>query len=290
MNNQFLSTNTQLKQNITPENQHYISILHDSFTQQGHKFMIIDLGGSNLYNILANRNFEGFSLSHIQSIARDLLHALIQIHRIGIIHADIKPENIIQVNPYSIHVKLIDFGNCQTINNTLEDYYITTRYYRAPETFLGRGVTQKIDVWALGCVLCELFLGLPILPAMNEYHLVSLIEQTIGPFPTNMVDNSPKRDLMFNADYTVKSAETITQENPAMSFESFEPYFIYQQLRDILENYPIDNSFNEARERLEILRREKFINLIIQMLKIDPEDRLSAEEALQHPFMRMQMD
>lgn len=255
----------------------------------GHLCIILDLGGPNLYNVLASRNFEGLSLANIQTIARDLLMALVAIHRIGVIHTDIKPENIVQTNPFSVHVKLIDFGNSITLNNTYEQYF-QTRYYRAPETVLQLNIDTKIDIWSLGCVLCELFLGLPILPAMNEYHLVSLIEQTIGPFPTNMVEQSVRRNAMFDTDYTVKSAQTISQEEPDMSFESFEPYFVYTQLRDILENYPVDSSFNEERERLEIQRRDQFINLVIQMLKIDPDDRLSAEEALAHPFMHLHFD
>ena len=244
--------------------------------------------GDNLFSVLQKKDFVGLPLSVIQNIAGDLLRALSAIHAIGVVHADIKPENVVQNNPFSGHVKLIDFGNCLVLG-TYEPGYFESRYYRAPEIVLRLPFDTKIDIWALGCLLCEMMLGLPILPGQSEAHLVSIIEQTIGPFPPNMVDMSIMKEKYFNDDYTVKPNEVLCAENPEQDFSDFEPYFISRQLYDIIHNYPVDPHFSEERVELEYEHRKVFHSFVKEMLTIDPTDRCTAEQALSHPFMKLKL-
>ena len=75
--------------------------------------------------------------------------------------------------------------------------YIVSRYYRAPEIVLGYQPTFKIDIWSLGCVAFELFVGLPLFPGQNQIHLLYLIEKHINKIPNNLKENSPKKKFIF---------------------------------------------------------------------------------------------
>jgi dual specificity protein kinase YAK1 len=76
----------------------------------------------------------------------------------GIIHCDLKPENILMDQEVE-KVRIIDFGSaCYSGNKVYK--YIQSRYYRAPEIVLGIGYNSSIDMWSLGCVAMELFMGL----------------------------------------------------------------------------------------------------------------------------------
>ena len=58
--------------------------------------------------------------------------------------------------------------------------YIQSRFYRSPEVLLGLQYTTAIDMWSFGCIIAELFLGLPLFPGSCEYNQVSRIVDTFG--------------------------------------------------------------------------------------------------------------
>jgi len=86
--------------------------------------------------------------------------ALAYIHSLGICHRDIKPHNLL-MNPHTHVCKLIDFGSAKVLVAGQPNVaYICSRYYRAPElVFEATEYTTAIDVWSMGCVMAELFLG-----------------------------------------------------------------------------------------------------------------------------------
>ena len=68
----------------------------------------------------------------------------------------------------SQQIKLIDFGSA-CFEGQIPHTYIQSRFYRSPEVLLGLAYDSAIDMWSLGCVAAELFLGLPILPGVHEH-------------------------------------------------------------------------------------------------------------------------
>ncbi len=76
-------------------------------------------------------------------------------------------------------LKVIDFGSaCHEAQTTYT--YIQSRFYRSPEVLLGLPYTSAIDMWSLGCIAAELFLGLPLFPGNSEYNQLSRIVEMLG--------------------------------------------------------------------------------------------------------------
>jgi len=102
-----------------------------------------------------------------------------------------------QPNPIcNNQIKLIDFGSA-CFEGQMSHTYIQSRFYRSPEVLLGLAYDSAIDMWSLGCVAAELFLGLPILPGVHEHDQLGRIIEMIGDTPDWMLDQGPKSSKYF---------------------------------------------------------------------------------------------
>ncbi|KAK8835198.1 hypothetical protein M9Y10_002078 [Tritrichomonas musculus] len=275
---------THVQSNTTPQEQQHISHLQDWFLFHNHVCIVIELLSFDLYEIIKRRRFRGLPLVLVQSVLKDMLEVLNGLERCGIIHCDIKPENILLADEYSQSVKMIDFGS-SNFSNQPGSFYVQSRYYRAPEVVLGINYSFPIDIWSLGCVALELFTALPLFPGQNEVHLIELIVEMLGQFPDSMVQASTRRQEFFLPDGTLKSEEQICREKH-IPVTRFEKYFEYNTLDEVVLNYDL-RRFNNNPEllRQELTKRQMFINLLKGMLRLDPAQRLTAAQALQDPFI-----
>ena len=104
------------------------------------------------------------------------------MHNRGFLHRDIKPENFI-INRETYEVKMIDLGTARDTHNQKPPYtaYVSTRWYRAPECALRTYYYNATsDIFAIGCVMAELFLGMPIFPGQSELNQVDTIFKILG--------------------------------------------------------------------------------------------------------------
>ena len=100
-------------------------------------------------------------------------------------------------NPATSHqIKLIDFGSA-CFEGQMSHTYIQSRFYRSPEVLLGLAYDSAIDMWSLGCVAAELFLGLPILPGVHEHDQLFRIIEMFGETPDWMLDQGTKSNKYF---------------------------------------------------------------------------------------------
>ena len=90
-----------------------------------------------------------------------------------------KPENIILKDKTKSGLKIIDFGSSCFVDQWIYTY-IQSWFYRAPEIIFGIPYTNSIDMWSVGCILAELFLGYPIFPGENEKEQVQLFMEVLG--------------------------------------------------------------------------------------------------------------
>lgn len=229
-----------------------------SFTFREHQVIVFEVLCINLYDFLKQSNFEGVNLSLIRRIASQILQTLNFIHRNNVIHCDLKPENVLFKELNRSVVKLIDFGTSCFIGRNIFTY-IQSRYYRAPEIILGLKYTTAIDVWSLGCILAELYRGVPIFAGENEQDQLFAIMEFLGPPPSDLLDMSTKKKVYFDDNYEVKPVRTYKNGVRKPGSKT-----IQQFLRD---------------------SEEGFVDLVTRCLEIDPRKRITAQEALENVWL-----
>lgn len=88
----------------------------------------------------------------------------------------------------------MDFGNAMTPDDTsayFDDFQVQSLYYRAPEVLLGSwNFGYPIDMWSLGCVIVELFIGKPLFRVRTTSDLFLGMQQVLGPIPAGVFINS----------------------------------------------------------------------------------------------------
>lgn len=187
-------------------------------------------------------------------VAQQLLAAVSFIHKRGIIHCDIKPENIL-VNPTGVN--LSDFGSC-SFGPVEGPVYAFSRYYRPPEVVFGDSVTAAGDMWSVGCVLYELAVGIPLFLALSNSELIALISSELG-FP-ELRDDMENRHL-FNKD---GSMLTYRKHRPHRH-TTFTTHFLFRD----------DAGKRNALSKLDAPLQE----LVRKMIVWDPAARISATDA-----------
>lgn len=260
--------------------------------------------GSSLFNLLTENDNVGFDFNFIQKVMYSILQTLVAFEQLNIIHCDIKPENILRSRQNKDEFKIIDFGLCSVVNE-VTNHHIQSRYYRAPEVVLDMPFSCKADIWSVGCVAAELFLGFPIFPADCEVHLLYLIDQMVGPFQKYFIERIENYDQYFTRDFKMKSVRRLNQY-ASESFEEGHPCFVFKTLKDNVlvyrttdfSNLEVDSEGNilnpqqltEGLSEKEIENRMTFIDFVLNMLQIDPDERPDAETLLAHPFMLADFD
>jgi dual specificity protein kinase YAK1 len=236
----------------TPTSPHMVNLL-SSFMYKSHLCLVFELLGLNLYEVLKRRQFCGLPLPMVRSLIKQALEGVKELAGKTIVHCDLKPENILlvgeevekdvigagegkkiasqqprqekegasgssvasassmgSVSPQRI--KLIDFGSA-----CFEGYsahtYIQSRFYRSPEVLMGLPYDSAIDMWSLGCVAAELFLGLPILPGVHEHDQCGRISEMIGEIPDWMLEQGQK-STKYYVKYVPRTTNSNLQANP----------------------------------------------------------------------------
>jgi len=183
----------------------------------------------------------------IKRITYQVLKAVEFCHVHNCIHRDVKPENIL-ITKQNV-VKLCDFGFARLlIPNENFTEYVATRWYRAPELLVGD--TQygpPVDVWAIGCVFCELYSGQPLLPGKSDLDQLYLIKKTIG----NLIDHHVK--ILMNNPYYRGVA--IPEPDAVEPLEKRFPYV-----------------------------SENALDFMKCCMAMDPSKRYSCEQLLDHPY------
>mmetsp|Transcript_5690 Transcript_5690/g.8249 ORF Transcript_5690/g.8249 Transcript_5690/m.8249 type:complete len:1322 (+) Transcript_5690:203-4168(+) len=210
-------------------------------------------------------------------------------------------------------IKLIDFGSACFEGQTAHTY-IQSRFYRSPEVLVGLDYDSAIDMWSLGCVAAELYLGLPILPGVHEHDQLSRISEMIGKIPDWMLEQGSKCPKYYiksalkldssnnsrvqhsnNASITsgvwrlrtredfIKSLSDEERERRGglskLEQEPTKRYFNCSLLEDIILSYR--NCTNPAdREKVCL-----FVHFLKGILDPDPWKRWTARQASMHPFI-----
>ncbi|XP_048266616.1 homeodomain-interacting protein kinase 2 isoform X15 [Bombus affinis] len=267
---------------------------YECFQHKSHTCLVFEMLEQNLYDFLKQNKFSPLPLKYIRPILQQVLTALLKLKQLGLIHADLKPENIMLVDPVRqpYRVKVIDFGSASHVSKAVCNTYLQSRYYRAPEIILGLPYCEAIDMWSLGCVVAELFLGWPLYPGSSEYDQIRYISQTQGLPTEHMLNNASKTTKFFYRDmdstypfWRLKTPEEHEAETGIKSKEARK--YIFNCLDDIGQvNVPTDLEGGQL--LAEKADRREFIDLLKRMLTMDQvERRITPGEALNHAFVTL---
>ncbi|XGW31476.1 hypothetical protein V3C99_009996 [Haemonchus contortus] len=183
----------------------------------------------------------------IQALIYQVLRGLKYIHSAGIVHRDLKPSNI-AVNEIG-EVKILDFGLARTADHEMTGY-VATRWYRAPEIMLNwMHYTQTVDVWSVGCILAELVSGKPMFPGDDHIDQLTRIMGVVG---------TPSCDFLSKI-----------QSEEARNYIKNLPWMPRVDFFTLLPDASADA-----------------VDLLGHMLALDPDDRISVTEALEHAYVR----
>lgn len=170
----------------------------DHFYFRYHLCISFELMSLNLYELIKKNNYQGFSLNLIRRFANSLLKCLRYLKRLGIIHCDLKPENVLLQQRGSSSIKVIDFGSSCLTNQKVYTY-IQSRFYRSPEVILGLSYDTAIDMWSLGCILAELYTGCPLFPGENEVEQLACLMEVLGAPSEKLLRLAKRRGLFFDS-------------------------------------------------------------------------------------------
>ena len=204
---------------------------------------MFELLSVNLYELIKQNQFRGLSTTLVRVFAQQLLNGLSLLNKARLIHCDLKPENILLKNLESPVIKIIDFGSACDERQTVYTY-IQSRFYRSPEVLLGLPYSSAIDMWSLGCIVVELFLGLPLFPGSSEYNQVSRITEMLGLAPTWMLEMGKQSGEFFEKvhdefgrrSYRLKSLEQYSRDHNTKEQPS-KKYFQATTLPEIIRSY-----------------------------------------------------
>ncbi|KAG6801110.1 serine/threonine-protein kinase dyf-5 isoform X1 [Apis mellifera caucasica] len=142
-------------------------------------YFVFEYMKENLYQLMKDRD-KLFPEPVIRNIVYQVLQGLAFMHKHGFFHRDMKPENLLCMGPEL--VKIADFGLAREIRSR-PPYtdYVSTRWYRAPEVLLhSTTYNSPIDIWAVGCIMAELYTFRPLFPGKSEIDEIFKICSVIG--------------------------------------------------------------------------------------------------------------
>uniref|UniRef100_A0A3B3QGG0 Mitogen-activated protein kinase 15 n=1 Tax=Paramormyrops kingsleyae TaxID=1676925 RepID=A0A3B3QGG0_9TELE len=192
---------------------------------------------------------------HKRYIMYQVLRATKFLHSGNVIHRDQKPSNILLDTDCS--VKLCDFGLARSLYQIQEDAgnpalteYVATRWYRAPEILLGSSrYTKGVDMWSVACILGEMLLGKPLFPGTSTINQIERIMRTI-PHPT------PEDVCSIKSEYGSSVIQRMLLR-PQVPLEDMLPSSVPPDALDLLKH----------------------------LLVFNPDKRMTAEQALRHPYV-----
>ncbi|KAL0956418.1 hypothetical protein HGRIS_002566 [Hohenbuehelia grisea] len=289
-----------LNKTCDPNDEHHILRLRDSFIHRSHLCLVFELLSSNLYELIKQNQFQGLSTQLVKVFMAQLLDAMTVLKEARLIHCDLKPENILLKSLQSPQIKVIDFGSACHEKQTVYTY-IQSRFYRSPEVLLGMPYTASIDVWSLGCIAVELFLGLPLFPGTSEYNQLTRIIEMLGMPPMSMMNTGKQTNQFFDSfetwnaqigqhekKYRLKSIEQYSREHNTNE-QPGKQYFKATSLPDIINSAPMPTFKQSSRQghemEKELNNRASFIDFCQGLLDLNPVTRWTPQQARLHPFI-----
>lgn len=267
-----------------PGRQSYCVKLLGEFTHAvAHCCLVFELLDISLSDFMRDTDDRGLMLRDIRTIASQMLQCLNFLSAMGLTHTDIKCRNAMlkdsrgDMVPHPrkegqetrklrrCEIRVIDFGGA-VLKKERHSRHIGTRQYRSPEVVLGLPWDEKTDVWSLGCVLLTLYTGERPFPVQSSLQHLAVMQRVIGELPKDMVR-------------LACTGGTLPED---ASVDSRGCLQLHRKLPD--EAQELLDAARPLQQRI-LPQHGNFLKLLEALLAMQPGRRMSAEDALKHPFL-----
>ncbi|KAF3310511.1 U4/U6 small nuclear ribonucleoprotein prp4 [Orbilia oligospora] len=261
-----------------PEDRKHCVRLERSFDHKGHLCLVFENLSINLREVLKKFGRDiGINLRAVRTYAQQLFLGLTLMKKCNILHADIKPDNIL-VNDGRNILKICDLGSASDASENEITPYLVSRFYRAPEVILGMPYDFAMDMWSVGCTLYELYTGKILFTGRTNNQMLKSMMECRGKFSQKMLKKGQFTPMHFDEMLNFRSVEKDKLTN-----------------KDVVRVINFTKPTRELKPRLmastsgmkdaEIKELNLFIDLLDRCLQLNPEKRITPLEALKHPFI-----
>ncbi|XP_037826101.1 stress-activated protein kinase JNK-like [Lucilia sericata] len=221
-------------------------------------YMVMELMEANLNSVI----HIGLDHDRLSYLIYQILCGIKHLHTAGIIHRDLKPSNIVVKSDCSL--KILDFGLARKSSSSshMMTAYVVTRYYRAPEVILGMRYKENVDIWSIGCIIGEIVRGSILFRGSDHMDQWNKIIEQLG---------TPPETFLAKLSVTVRNYLRTLPNCRGYTFERLFPDALFERF-----NGPSDDTNCRTEDARDLLSR---------MLKIDPDERISVDEALRHSYI-----
>ncbi len=220
-------------------------------------FFILEPAVENLLMLYSKKNID---YDIFKKVLCQILCGLEFMHSKNIVHHDIKPSNLLVFSDNQI--KICDFGQSIPMIIQNNEKNVITPWYRPPEVATNKIQYLNVDVWSVGCIAIEMF---------TKYPLLYLCPEKNDKVLENIILNIPCTDL------DILKSEVSSLSNKKCKYNSFEEIFKIYNIKE--------TDFNKTPGKLN-----EYIDLIKNMLLIDPNKRYTVTQCLDHPFFENQKE
>ena len=265
----------KLSQSDPDGKKHCIKLLN-SFEYRNHLCLVFEPMDMDLRGLTKRYGRGiGLSINAVRIYATQMLVALQHLRSSGVLHADIKPDNIL-VNERRTVVKICDFGSAMFSGDNEITPYLVSRFYRAPEVILGLPYDYPMDMWSIGCVIYELFTGKILFPGRSNNEMLKCMMDVKGPFPKKMLKKAEFAfkhfEMDLNMSFLLEEEDRVTKK----------------PVRRIISNPTKIKDFaarlaGQAEDKKKL---SQLVDLLERMTTLDPDKRITPLDALRHPFIR----
>jgi len=181
------------------------------------------------------------------SFLYQLCDGIYYCHKNRVLHRDLKPQNLLLTNDGQL--KLADFGLARSFGIPVRSFTheVVTLWYRPPDVLMGsKHYNTSVDMWSIGCIFAEMLTGRPLFPGTSEKDQLHKIFQLLG---TPSLESWPGMKLLPN----------------------YKPEFPIYEAKDLSSLFQMLDGYG--------------IDILKSFLQYDPEKRISAHEAMNHPYL-----
>jgi len=268
-----------------PDDKKHIVRFERAFEYKAHLCMAFENLSMNLREVLKKfGNNVGINLNATRAYAYQIFLALGHMRKCSIIHADLKPDNIL-VNEARNMLKICDLGTAidrsDAATAAMEPMpYLVSRFYRAPEVILGVPFDYAVDMWSIGCTLYELYTGKILFTGENNNQMLKNIMEIRGKLSAKLYRRGELAHNHFDelGNFISVERDKILGKTNIRALASVKP------TRDLRTRLLAASAGMDDAESREL---NHFVDLLERCLTLNPDKRLTPAEALRHPFFVM---